>query len=124
MVGEGFVKFADEDSHFGDEFDQTFGNEDGSEFFAVGGALDDGVGDVVHNVFQGKLALGDFLGNERDVWSSLESALESDVRSRAAHELDEMPVFSGRDGIALNVSDEVGVNFAGGVEAEARLDVF
>ena len=124
VVGECFVEFADEDSHFGNEFDQTFGNEDGSEFFAVGGALGDGVGDVIDDVFEGELALGDFLGNERDVWASLESALETDVRSRAAHELDEVPVFSRRDGIALNVSDEVGVDFAGGVEAKAGLDVF
>ncbi len=124
MVGECFVEFADEDSHFGNEFDQAFRNEDCSEFFAVGGALGDGVGDVINDVFEGELALGDFLGNERDVWASLESALETDVRSRAAHELDEVPVFSRRDGIALNVSDEVGVNFAGRVEAEAGFDVF
>ena len=54
----------------------------------------------------------------------LQSALQRDVRGRAAHELDEVPVFAGRDGVALDVSDEVGVNLAGRVEAEARLDVF
>ena len=53
----------------------------------------------------------------------LQRALQGDVRGRAAHELDEVPVFAGRDGVALDVSDQVGVNLAGRVEAEARLDV-
>ena len=43
VVRESLVQFADEGAHFGNEFDEAFGNENGSEFFAVGRAVGDGV---------------------------------------------------------------------------------
>ena len=123
MVGEGFVQLADEGAHFGDEFNEALGNEDGAELLAVRGAVGDGLGDLVDDLLERETALGDFLGDERDVRMRLQRALQGDVRGRAAHELDEVPVFAGRNGVALDVSDEVGVNLAGRVEAKARLDV-
>ena len=43
VVGEGVVEFADERAHFRNEFDEAFGNENGSELFAVRRAVCDGI---------------------------------------------------------------------------------
>lgn len=67
VVGEGFVQLADEGAHFGDEFNEALGNEDGAELFAVRGAVGDGLGDLVDDLLERETALGDFLGDERDV---------------------------------------------------------
>jgi hypothetical protein len=45
------------------------------------------------------------------------------VRSRAAHELDEVPVLAGRVTVALDVTDDFGVDLRSGVEAEGGLDL-
>ena len=62
--------------------------------------------------------LGDFFGDERDGGFRLQRDLEGDVRRRASHQFDEVPVFERRSGVFENVADHLAVNFRGGVEAE------
>ena len=48
----------------------------------------------------------------------MQGTFERDVRGRAAHELDEVPVLAGRISVALDVADDFGVCLAGSVETE------
>ena len=64
-----------------------------------------GIGNLVNNLAKRQPTLSDLLGDQSDCGPGLESALEGNVRSRAAHELDEMPVFAGGNRIALDVAD-------------------
>jgi hypothetical protein len=124
VVGKGFVQFADEGSHLGNEFDEAFRDQNCAEFFTICCAVGDCFGNLVHDLLQCEPALGDFFGDERDVRvRSAQGAFQRDVRGRAAHELDKMPVFAGGDGVALDVANEIGVNLARCVETEAGLDV-
>jgi len=120
--GEDVVELGDQGLHFRDEFDQAFRNQRDAEIHSGGGAGGDDVGDAVDDLAEGHLLLGDFLGDDRDVRLGLERAFESDVRRRAAHQLDEVPVFLGRVRVAADVADEFAVDAAGGVEAEAGFD--
>ena len=45
------------------------------------------------------------------------------MRSRAAHELDEVPVLASRVTVALDVTDDFSVDLRSGVEAEGGLDL-
>ena len=86
------------------------------------GACGHDVGYRAYDILQGQVLGLDLLGYDAYVGLCLEGAFEGDVRGRAAHELDEVPVFLGREAVALYVADKLGVDFGGGVEAERRLD--
>ena len=45
------------------------------------------------------------------------------MAGRAAHDLDEVPVLLGREGVPAHVAGQFGVNLGGGVETEADLDL-
>ena len=45
------------------------------------------------------------------------------MRSRATHELDEVPVLAGRVTVTLDVTDDFSINLGSGIEAEGGLDL-
>ena len=124
VVREKLIEFAHQRTHLRHKFDEAFWNKNRAEFFSIGRAEGNGVGDLIHNLTKCHASLGDFFGNEGDCCASLQRAFQRNVRGGAAHELDEVPVFAGGDGVALDVADEVGINFRGRIEAEAGFDVF
>jgi hypothetical protein len=90
--------------------------------FSPFSARDDRGYDLVDYLAEAHLPGLDLLGDEADVGPGLEGALEGDVRGRAAHELDEVPVLAARGGVAADVADQLGVDLRGRVEAEGSLD--
>ena len=107
----------------GDELDDTLRDDDSTEVVTVGSADSNSVGDVRHDVVEAHSLLLDLLGNEADVRLSLECALKGDVRSRATHHLDEVPVLAGRVTVALDVTDQLRVGLTSGIEAERGLNL-
>ena len=53
----------------------------------------------------------------------LQCAFKGDVGGGASHQLYKVPVFPCRNGVPLNVADQVRINLGGGVKAEARFDI-
>ena len=117
------VELLDELLDGGDELDEALGDEHSAEVVALLSAGGNDVGDVVHHVIQAHLLGLHLLTDEADVGLSLQGALQCDVAGAAAHELDEVPVLAGAVAVALDVSDELAVGLASGVEAEAGLDL-
>lgn len=52
-----------------------------------------------------------------------QSAFESDMGCRAAHQFDEVVVFFRREGVAGNIADDFGIGFARSIESKGNLDV-
>lgn len=112
------VDLGDERSHLRDELDQSLGEEDHTVVLAQLGALDDELHHLLGDLLDGLLLGGDLLADEGVVGVGLEGALHGDVRGRATHQTHEVVVLLGGEGIHADVADELGVDLAGGVEAE------
>ncbi len=96
LVGsEHVVEFCNEFFDCGDELDEAFGNEYGSEVATFGCACCNGLCNVGYDVVECLLLGFNLLTDEGDVGLSLECALECYVASGAAHEFDEVPIFFG-----------------------------
>ena len=122
VLGKSIVQFRDQDLHFRDELDQTFRDQQNTEVFAVGGTGSDHLGNVVNDFGERLLFRFNFFRDQSQVHVGLEDTFQRDVGSGTAHQLDEVPVFLGRVGVAGNVADNFAVNFAGGVETEGSFD--
>ena len=120
---EEVIEFGNEFLHFGDEFDETFGDQDNTEVFFVFSTFDHDVSDVGNDIIECLLFCSDFFGDDGDVCLGFKSAFESNVRSGTAHQLDEVPIFLGGVCIAFDVSDQFAVNLGCGIETEGGFNV-
>ena len=120
----GVVQFGDQRIQFGNEFDQAFGNQHDAEVQLLGGAFDDEIRQIPHDLVQGDVLLLDFFGDDARIRMRLQGAFKGDMGGGAAHQFDEVPVFAGGVGIAHDVADQFGIDLRGGVETEGDFDPF
>ena len=106
-----------------DELNQAFGNDNSTEVVAVGSTVGNSLSDVSNNIVERHLLSLYLLADEADIGLALQSALQSDVRSRTTHHLDEVPVLAGRVTVALNVTNQLRVGLTSGVETERGLNL-
>ena len=89
------VELGDELLDGGDELDESFGHEDGTEVHAACGTVGHDASDIGDDVVE-RLVLGlHLLADEGDVGLHLQGALQRDVAGATTHQLDEVPVFAG-----------------------------
>ena len=81
------------------------------------------IGNLIDDLLEGEATFSDLLGDECDIRVGLKCTFKGDVGGRTPHELDEVPVFPCRNGVPLDVADQVGINLGGCVKAKARLDI-
>ena len=124
LSGEEFVDLGDQPGELGNEFHDTFGDDDHAEVLAVRRALFHGISDVSGDLREGHLLLSHFLTDEADVGLGLQGAFQGNVGSGTAHDLDEMPVLLGGIGIAGDVADQFGIRLGRGVKTEGSFDIF
>ena len=122
IAGQEVVQLGDEALHGGDELDEPLGDEHGAEVVALGGSTGHDARYTVHDLVEREVVGLHLFGDDADVRVGLQGTLQSDVRRRSAHELDEVPILTRRVAVALDVSDHLGVDLAGGVEAEGCFD--
>ena len=101
------VQLGDEFLDSGNELNQTLGNDDSTEVVAISSTLAHHVCNIGHDVVQALLLGFYLLRDETDVRLSLQGTLQCNVRSRAAHHLDEVPVLTGRIAVTLNVTNQL-----------------
>ena len=102
---EKFVDLSNENSHLRNELDKSFGYEDDTVVLSKLSTTTNDVSDVGSDLLQGLILGLDLLTDENAVDAGTESTLEGNVRSRSAHEPDEMVVISRRYDIRAQVSD-------------------
>ena len=78
-----------------DELNDTLRNDDGTEVVTISSTSGNSIGDVGNNVVEALCLSLYLLRNEADVGLRLQGALQGDMRSRATHHLDEVPVLAG-----------------------------
>ena len=122
IAGQEVVQLGDEALHGGDELDEPLGDEHGAEVVALGGSAGYDARYTVHDLVEREVVGLHLFGDDADVRVGLQGTLQSDVRRRSAHELDEVPILTRRVAVALDVSDHLGVDLAGGVEAKGCFD--
>ncbi len=115
------IELADEIPHRGDKLDQSLRDQGYSKVVALSSTLSHYRGNILYDLTQGLLLLLNLLRDEADIGLRLESALESNVRGRASHHLDEVPILARRVAVALDVSDDLGVDLSGCIKAKGGL---
>ncbi len=123
MSGEQVVELVDEATDCRYKLDKALRNEHHTEVVAILSTLSNSRGDLLNNLIERHVLGLNLLRDDADVRLGLESALKGDVRSRTAHELNEVPILAGRVGVALDVTNELSVNLCSGVETKACLDL-
>ena len=87
------VEFSNQFLHCWNELNQAFRDEHRTEVVAISSTVSHHLSDFSHDVVE-RLVVGFHLfADDAVVRLSLKRTFKSDVRSRAAHELDEVPVF-------------------------------
>ncbi len=123
MSSEQVVQFLNESADGWNKFDKAFGDNDRTEVVACSSTGCDDLAKLFYHLVQREVFLLDFLRNQTDVGLRLKGTFQCDMGSRTSHHLNEMPVFACRITVALNVSNQLGIGFASGVEAEGRLNL-
>ena len=103
--------------------EKTLRNQDAAVVLAGFGASADQITDVVNNTLETPVAILALLGYNDEVGLGLEGALNSHVRRGLTHEADEVPVLDSTGTIGEHVTDELGVDLGGGIEANSSLNV-
>ena len=77
-----------------DELNDTFGDDNRTKVVTVGSTYAYSISNVVNDIVKAHILSLNLLRNEADIGLCLQGTLQGDVRSRAAHHLDEMPVLT------------------------------
>ena len=123
MSGEQVVQFLNQSADGWNKLDKAFGDNDRTEVVACSSTGCDDLAKLLYHLVQREVFLLDFLRDQTDVGLRLKGTFQCDMGSRTSHHLNEMPVFACRITVALNVSNQLGIGFASGVEAEGRLNL-
>ncbi|GIX63723.1 capsular exopolysaccharide synthesis family protein [Babesia caballi] len=122
-LGENLVQFGNENVDFGNELDETLGNENDAVGLAHAIASFHQVHNFVHNGGKRLLFAPHLLANQNQVGMGLHAALHGEVRSGAPHHADEVVRVMRAAGVGAQVADKLGVGSSRGVKAKADLDV-
>ena len=119
MSSHGVVQFGNQALHFGNEFHQSFGNQNDSKVFLVLCTLGDNTANIIGNSTQGHLLCLNFLRNQANIRLCLQGAFQSNVAGGASHQLDKVPVLLGTVGITANISNQLGISLTSSVKSKA-----
>ena len=120
MLGKEVVQFGDQPFHGRNKFDQSFGDQHRPEVVAGLRAFEHNGCDLVHDIVERLVSGFHFFRDDANVRVRLQGAFQSDMRSRASHQFDEVPVFARRIAVALDISDYFRIDLACRIEAERR----
>ena len=123
VSGEQVVEFLNKATDSGYELNESLGDEHHTEVVALACAVGHSLSYLLHNLIEGEVFLLYLLRDEADVGLCLQCALKCDVRGRAAHQLDEVPVLACRVAVALYVADNLSIGLAGSIETERCLNL-
>ena len=74
--------------------------------------------DISHYIIQRHIFCFNFFRNDTDVRLYLQSTFQCDVRSRTTHQFDEVPVFTCRVTVTLDVTDYFSISLTSCIETE------
>ena len=123
LAREELVDLSDQFGELRDKLYDAFRNEGNTEVVAIISACLNRVRDLVSDLGE-RLLLGcDFFTDQADVGLCLQRALKCDMRSGAAHQLDEMPVLLSGISVALDITDHFAVGLGSCIKTEGSLDI-
>ena len=123
LLGQDVVDLRNQGFGLSDELDQTLGDQEDPVVLSGLRAGDDDISQFLCDLVQLDSLGLNFLADEGLGGPSQKRALQGNVRGGPAHQTDEVVVLLRGDCVDHNVADQLGVGLAGGVEAEADLDV-
>ena len=91
---EHIVKLSDKFLDSRDKLNHALGDNDRTEVIAIGSTGDNGFSDVVHNIVETHAFGLNLLRDKADIRLCLKCTLKSDMRSRAPHHLNEVPILA------------------------------
>ena len=108
VLSQEVVQLGNQALHSRNELDQALRDQYRTEVVTLGGTLSHDTSHVSNDIVQRHILLLNLLGDDTNVRLSLQSALQSDMRSGATHQFDEVPVFLGGVTVTLDVTDYLG----------------
>ena len=118
------VQFGNQSLHSWDELNQTFRNQYRTKIVSIGRTVGYNLSNISNDIIQSLIFGFHLFRYDTNVGLALQSAFQSDVRSRTSHQFDEMPIFTGRVCIALDITDNLCIRFASRIETERSFDLF
>ena len=86
--------------------------------------IGNGLSDISHYIIQRHILCFNFLRNNTDIRLYLQSTFQSNMRSRTAHQFDEVPVLTCRVTVTLDVTDYFRIGLTSCIKSERGLDHF
>ncbi len=106
-VAEDVIDLLNQHVKFRNKLNQTLRKDHNTVVLAVSRSIDNDIDNILGDLVQG-LRLGlNLLGDQTDIGTSVQGALQSDVGGGAAHQPHKMVVLLTREGILGEVSDEL-----------------
>ena len=101
------VQFGNQSLHSRDELNQAFRNQYRTKIVSIGRTVGYNLSNISNDIIQSLVFGFHLFRYDTNVGLALQSAFQSDVRSRTSHQFDEMPIFTGRVCIALDIADNL-----------------
>jgi len=112
------VQFSNQAFHGRNEFYQSFRNQYSTEVVSLCSTVSYHFSDVSHYIVQRHIFSFYFFRNDTHVRLYLQSTFQCDMRSRTTHQLDEVPVFTCRVTVTLDVTDYFRISLTCCIETE------
>ena len=112
------VQLSNQTLHGRDEFNQSFGDKNRTEVVTLGCTFSNDLGNAGHDVVQRHIISFNLFRDDTHIGLNLQCTFQSDMRSGTSHQLDEVPVFTSRVTVTLDVADYFRVSLASSIETE------
>ena len=118
------IQLSDQTFHSRDKLNQTFRNQHSTEVVALSSTIGNDLSNVSYYIVQWHIFRFHFFRDDTYVRLNLQSTFQCNVRSRTAHQFNEVPVFTCRVTVALDVTNHFWVYFTCSIETERSFNHF
>ena len=123
VSGQQIIEFANQSTNRGDKLYQSFGNQNHAEVHSPTCSVGHGRSNLLNDLVECHIFLLHFLRDNADIRLALQRTLQSDVRCRSSHQLDEMPILTSRITVAFDITGQLCVSLRSCVKSERGFDL-
>ena len=118
------VQFSNQSLHGRNKLYQTFRNQYCTEVVTLSSTVGYNLSDVSYYIIQRHIFSFNFFRNDTYVRLNLQSTFQSNMRSRTSHQFNEVPVFTCRVTVTLDITDNFGISLTSSIETERSFNHF
>src|SRR5574344_70202 len=106
-----------------DKFNESFWNQDSTKIPSFTCTIGNSLADFSNDIVKGKVFSLNFLTDDANIRLALQSTLQGNMTCRTPHQFNEMPIFTCRITITLNISNKLRISFCCSIKTERRFNL-